>query len=790
MLKLRCGITVPAPCRAEHKNLGESNAEGFIETASSSEMEAPSDNAQPTQASSLASKLQISEEVERRCNIIKSVGEQCINDDELRDLLAKKAGPVCYDGFEPSGKMHIAQGLMKIMNVNKLTSAGCRVKIWIADWFAFMNNKLGGDLKKIRIVGEYYKEIFQAAGMNGENVEFLWSSDEINARGDEYWPLVMDIACRNSLAKIKRCMPIMGHSETDELSAAHVLYVCMQCADPLFLEADICQLGMDQQTVNLLARDYCDETERGNKPVILSHHMLPTKMSKSDSSSAIFMDDDEVEVNRKIKKKAYCPPKIVEGNPCLEYVKYIILPWFNEFTVERDEKHGGNKTFNNFEDIAADYESDKLHPMDLKNALSKALNNILQPVRDHFKTNNGAKNLLKQVTNLLKQVRNLSFQVVPTELSSEMEALSVNAPSSAAGLEMSEEVEIKYNIVRSIGEECIQEDELKNLLSKKPTPICYDGFEPSGRMHIAQGVMKVTNVNKLTSAGCQVKIWIADWFAQLNNKLGGDLEKIKVVGEYFKEIWQAGGMNLEKVAFLWASEEISSRGNKYWPLVMDIARRNNLRRILRCGQIMGRSETEVLSAAQILYPCMQCADIFFLEADICQLGMDQRKVNMLAREYCDDIKRKNKPIILSHHMLPGLLEGQEKMSKSNPSSAIFMEDEEDAVNEKISQAHCPLKTVVGNPCLEYVKYLVLPRFNELVVEQNDGNKTFTSFEDIAADYESGELSEEDLKKALIKALNIMLQPVRDHFKTNERAKNLLEQVRVMKCFPPSCLWFD
>lgn len=44
------------------------------------------------------------------------------------------------------------------------------------------------------------------------------------------------------------------------------------------------------------------------------------------------------------------------------------------------------------------------------------------------------------------------------------------------------------------------------------------------------------------------------------------------------------------------------------------------------------------------------------QADICQLGMDQRKVNMLAREYCDDIKRKMKPIILSHRMMPGLLE--------------------------------------------------------------------------------------------------------------------------------------
>ena len=30
----------------------------------------------------------------------------------------------------------------------------------------------------------------------------------------------------------------------------------------------------------------------------------------------------------------------------------------------------------------------------------------------------------------------------------------------------------------------------------------------------------------------------------------------------------------------------------------------------------------------------------FLKADICQLGVDQRKVNMLAREYCDAAGRK------------------------------------------------------------------------------------------------------------------------------------------------------
>ncbi|KAL4579617.1 hypothetical protein LXL04_015771 [Taraxacum kok-saghyz] len=54
-----------------------------------------------------------------------------------------------------------------------------------------------------------------------------------------------------------------------------------------------------------------------------------------------------------------------------------------------------------------------------------------------------------------------------------------------------------------------------------------------------RGVMKTINVNKLTSAGCKVKIWIADCFAQLNNKMGGDLNKIQTVGEYLIEIWKA-----------------------------------------------------------------------------------------------------------------------------------------------------------------------------------------------------------------------------------------------------------
>jgi len=137
-------------------------------------------------------------------------------------LLAKKPHVVAYDGFEPSGRMHIAQGVMKALNVNKLTRAGVTFTFWVADWFALMNNKMGGDLAKIQTTGRYMVEVWKAVGMDleGERVRFVSSSEEINARAAEYWPLVLDIARRNSLARVTRCSQIMGRSETDELAGA------------------------------------------------------------------------------------------------------------------------------------------------------------------------------------------------------------------------------------------------------------------------------------------------------------------------------------------------------------------------------------------------------------------------------------------------------------------------------------------------------------------------------------------------------------------------------------------
>jgi len=131
--------------------------------------------------------------IEEKIKVIKSFAEEIITEEELRELFKNKKEIIAYDGFEPSSKIHIAQGLMRAITVNKITSAGIKFKFWVADWFAMLNNKLGGDLEKIRIVGEYFIEVWKACGLDMKNVEFVWTSDFIN-KHPEYWETVLKLS--------------------------------------------------------------------------------------------------------------------------------------------------------------------------------------------------------------------------------------------------------------------------------------------------------------------------------------------------------------------------------------------------------------------------------------------------------------------------------------------------------------------------------------------------------------------------------------------------------------------
>ena len=342
-------------------------------------------------------------------------------------------------------------------------------------------------------------------------------------------------------------------------------------------------------------------------------------------------------------------------------------------------------------------------------------------------------------------------------------------------------------LIKSICEEILTEEELEQLLKKKKKIVAYDGFEPSGILHVAQGLLRTLTINTLIKAGVSFKMLVADWHAWANNKYGGDLKKIQIAGEYFIEVWKACGLDTKHVEFVWASELLNNR--EYWKTVMEIARNSSLNRILRTTQIMGRSEKDTLSASQIFYPCMQAADIFHLKVDICQLGMDQRKVNVLARELAPTLGY-DKPVAIHHHMLMGLTQppkGEEtveraiamKMSKSKPDTSLFMTDSKEEIFRKISHAYCPEGQEKDNPLLEYCKYLIFPKEGSLVIErkpEHGGEVTFKEYFLLVKAYENKEIHPLDLKQAVATSLDSMIFPVREHFRTHAKAKKLKEQV--------------
>jgi tyrosyl-tRNA synthetase len=348
-------------------------------------------------------------------------------------------------------------------------------------------------------------------------------------------------------------------------------------------------------------------------------------------------------------------------------------------------------------------------------------------------------------------------------------------------------------------EEIITEKELIELLETKEKIVAYDGFEPSGLLHLGSGVLRAIKIQDFLDAKIDFILYIADWFAYLNNKFGGNLELIKKAGEYFIEGWKACGVDVKKVKIVWCSELI--KDTEYWETFLKISRLVTIKRVLRAVTIAGRTEAEIKEPSLLIYPLMQATDIFMLNdkkgVDICQLGMDQRKVNMLAREIAEALGRK-KPVAVHHHLLIGLqgptkMEAYDenekisqqisfKMSKSKPKSCIFIHDSEEEIKEKILEAFCPPKQKENNPILEIFKYIIFRKFESVTIKREEkygGNLEIQNYEELEKLYVEGKIHPLDLKNACIEYLNIILEPIRKYFESG-KARELYEIVKSAK----------
>ena len=140
-------------------------------------------------------------------------------------------------------------------------------------------------------------------------------------------------------------------------------------------------------------------------------------MSSSDPNSKIdFLDPPEL-VKKKIKL-AFCEEGNIQENGLLAFVKAVLIPisqlrierlsgqtvldaglgdqrpFISEdapegtvFTISRPEKYGGSSHYRTYEEMEKDFEEKRLHPGDLKAAVTDAINRLLDPIRKAFSEN-------------------------------------------------------------------------------------------------------------------------------------------------------------------------------------------------------------------------------------------------------------------------------------------------------------------------------------------------------------------------------------------------------------------
>ncbi|MDP8023641.1 MAG: tyrosine--tRNA ligase [Nitrososphaeria archaeon] len=328
---------------------------------------------------------------EERYNLIaREPTEEIVTPEELKKLLESDSSIKHYIGLEISGPLHLGSLLIVGMKLKDFVQAGIKVTVFLADWHSYINEKLGKDLEKIKAVAESYKKAFSA--FVGPGLNFMYGS-ELYESYRSYWEDLLKVATNLNLTRVSRTLTVAGRDEKEELTFAQFIYPLMQINDIHALDVDIAHGGTDQRKAHMLARDIFPKM--GWKvPVAVHHHLLPglqkpsevkdetfSKMSKSKPSGAIFIHDSYSQIKEKLQR-AWCPPGIVEGNPVMEIIKYIIMPIKGEFLLKREPKYGGDYLFKDFNELSEAYKNSKIHPFDLKTSTADYIYEIIKPVRE------------------------------------------------------------------------------------------------------------------------------------------------------------------------------------------------------------------------------------------------------------------------------------------------------------------------------------------------------------------------------------------------------------------------
>ncbi|MDP2673037.1 MAG: tyrosine--tRNA ligase [Nanoarchaeota archaeon] len=319
--------------------------------------------------------------IDKRLELIKRNTIEIINEEIITEFLKKKKSPVIYCGYEPSGDIHLGH-LVSMTKLLDLQKAGFKIKVLLADWHAYLNQK--GDWEFIGTESKKWEKEFKAFGLS--KAEFVKGS-EIQ-RNFNYIDDVFNLALKNTISRGLRSMQTVAR-DIENAKISQVIYPLMQIADFKYLKVDGALGGIEQRKIHMLALESLKEIKY-KQPFLIHHELIPSlkgpehgKMSSSIKESMISISDSDKEIQNKISK-AYCPEGSIQENPILSIIKLIIFPYHEKFAIERPEKFGGKVEFKNYFDLEKAFSEKKIHPMDLKNSCVKHLSEILGKIKKNI----------------------------------------------------------------------------------------------------------------------------------------------------------------------------------------------------------------------------------------------------------------------------------------------------------------------------------------------------------------------------------------------------------------------
>ncbi len=339
-------------------------------------------------------------------------------------------------------------------------------------------------------------------------------------------------------------------------------------------------------------------------------------------------------------------------------------------------------------------------------------------------------------------------------------------------------------IAKAPTEEIVTKDELLELLKTNPHPKHYLGIEISGFLHLGSLVSTGFKINDFIKAGINCTVFLADWHTMINDKLGGDMEKISKISEYYEEAFKIVCPEVNIVR----GSDLYDEYPEYWKELVRFTKHMSLARTMRTLTIMGRSEKEEkIDLAKLLYPPMQAVDIHYLDLDIVHAGMDQRKIHMLVREIFPKMGKEWKvPVAVHHKLLPSLSQPSDisqdgktlgKMSKSDPNSGIFIHDDDTVIRSKIKRAWCEEGNIKNNPLLEIADQILFHDYDVVSVtrpEKFGGNITYTSFSELESDFANKKLHPTDLKQAVADLLTPLVSKIRQKLTLEHEISDIIK----------------